>query len=125
MKINEQIKTYRLGRGLSQEQLGNELGVSHAAISDMERGITSHIPTKLIEGMLRLDVISGNPKSILAKDITVQELIDTVFSIQTKVGDIWNLLNPNKPAQENYNEPLKELEGKPPYEDDGKENRFL
>lgn len=35
--------------GESQEEFGKRFGISHAAVSDLERGITDHIPTKIFE----------------------------------------------------------------------------
>jgi len=39
-KLSEKIKELRTSKGASQEELGKVLGKSHAAISDIERGIT-------------------------------------------------------------------------------------
>ena len=93
MKINELIRKYRLDKHLSQEELGNMLGVSHASVSDMERAVTNHLPTKLVEMLMGIETVSDeNPKSMLAEHITVQELIDTIHSIKTDTWDIKNIL---------------------------------
>ena len=56
MKIHELIKKYRLSRGLSQSEYGKELGISHAAISDIERGKTTHIPAKVVEHIMGFEI---------------------------------------------------------------------
>ncbi|HLD90709.1 hypothetical protein A2274_00280 [candidate division WWE3 bacterium RIFOXYA12_FULL_43_11] len=38
--LGRKIKEYRLKAGKSQDELGRFLGKSHAAISDLERGVT-------------------------------------------------------------------------------------
>lgn len=49
MNIFEIIKVKRLALKESQSEFGKRFGISHAAISDLERGKTTHIPVKLIE----------------------------------------------------------------------------
>lgn len=47
--IPDMIWSYRMDHNLSQKELGEKIGVSHAAVSDLERGITNHLPIILIE----------------------------------------------------------------------------
>lgn len=47
--IPDMIIKYRFDHGMSQEELGKKIGVSHASISDMERGETKHLPIILVE----------------------------------------------------------------------------
>ena len=48
-KINELILDKRKELGENQEQFAKRFGFSRVAVSDLERGITTHIPVKLIE----------------------------------------------------------------------------
>ena len=52
VKVNELIKEFRQAHGFSQSDLGDRVGVSHAAISDMERGVTQHIPVLLVDTLI-------------------------------------------------------------------------
>ncbi len=47
--IKDLIKQKRLGLKESQTEFGKRFGVSHASISDIERGKTSHIPIGIVE----------------------------------------------------------------------------
>jgi len=49
MNVGELTKEKRLELGENQEKFGKRFGVSHASISDIERGVTTHIPVKLTE----------------------------------------------------------------------------
>lgn len=47
--IGDKIKELRLLSGLSQEELGNRVGVQRAAINKYEKGVVENIPIKTIE----------------------------------------------------------------------------
>ena len=59
MSFNDLIEECRQSTGLSQEQFGKILGVSHAAVSDLERGRTSRISQKLFHVLLDYIVREG------------------------------------------------------------------
>lgn len=49
MNVGDLIKQKRLQLKENQSVFGERFNISHAAVSDMERGKTTHIPYKLIE----------------------------------------------------------------------------
>lgn len=52
--IGARIRAARQAKGWSQEELGRRFGVSHAAISDLERGVTQKIDINDLERLARL-----------------------------------------------------------------------
>ena len=58
MNLGSNIKTLRLMKGLSQEELGARIGVKRAAVNKYEKGLVENIPIKTIE---RLGAILGVP----------------------------------------------------------------
>ena len=48
MDVGEFIKERRIENKQSQLEFGKMFGISHAAVSDIERGITTHIPISMI-----------------------------------------------------------------------------
>jgi transcriptional regulator with XRE-family HTH domain len=75
--IGERIKSLRLLADMSQEELGNRVGVQRAAINKYEKGIVTNIPISTIEKMADLFDVSptyivgwgdsGNPLAIEVK----------------------------------------------------------
>ena len=55
MKIKELIKNKRIELKESQEDFGKRFGLSHAAISDLERGVTLSITEHM------MNFLFGNP----------------------------------------------------------------
>ncbi len=49
MDVGEIIRLKRKELKESQGRFGKRFGISHAAVSDLERGVTTHIPSKLFE----------------------------------------------------------------------------
>lgn len=49
MNVGEIIRNKRIELGETQKRFGKRFEISHAAVSDLERGITKHIPLKLFE----------------------------------------------------------------------------
>lgn len=52
--VGARIREAREAKGWSQEELGQRYGVSHAAISDLERGVTQKIDIDDLERLARL-----------------------------------------------------------------------
>ena len=48
-KIAERIRIHRLMKGLSQQNMADELGITVAAFSNIERGVTDITVTRLLE----------------------------------------------------------------------------
>jgi transcriptional regulator with XRE-family HTH domain len=75
--IGERIKSLRLLADMSQEELGNRVGVQRAAINKYEKGIVTNIPISTIEKMADLFDVSptyivgwgdsGNPLALEVK----------------------------------------------------------
>lgn len=75
--IGERIKSLRLLADMSQEELGNRVGVQRAAINKYEKGIVTNIPIATIEKMAELFDVSptyivgwgdrGNPLALEVK----------------------------------------------------------
>ena len=53
MKISEWVKNKRLSLGQNQKEFGFRFGLSHAAISDMERGKVKHISEDMLNFILQ------------------------------------------------------------------------
>ncbi len=70
-KLSEKIKELRTSKGASQEELGKVLGKSHAAISDIERGITD---VSVQELSLIADFFH-TPISYFTEESTVQNFV--------------------------------------------------
>ena len=49
MKVGERIKTYRLDKGWTQEELGKQLGVGEAAIQKYESGQVQNLKSSTIK----------------------------------------------------------------------------
>ena len=56
MTLQEQLIYYRKKQGLSQEQLGNQIGVSRQTVSKWELGLTTPEMDKLIQMSRLFDV---------------------------------------------------------------------
>ena len=85
--VGEKIKELRLLSGLSQEELGNKVGVQRAAINKYEKGTVTNIPIATIEEMARVFDVSptyllgwgehqGNP---LAMEVKVLQGVKTFY----------------------------------------------
>jgi len=71
-EIGRRIRIAREEAGLTQGELGNHLGVSHAAISDLERGILKKIDVFDLEKIAR---ILGKPMAYFLGRETGQEMM--------------------------------------------------
>jgi transcriptional regulator with XRE-family HTH domain len=89
IKIGENIKKLRLERGKTQGELGKFLGISHVAISDIERGKTKLKVDTLLRiadffGIVTKDIKFYKPEKImnkekLLKNYTLEELADLII----------------------------------------------
>ena len=61
--IGNKIRDLRILSGLSQEELGNRLGVKRAAINKYEKGVVTNIPISTVEKMA--EVFDVNPGHIV------------------------------------------------------------
>lgn len=68
LNMAEVVKECRLSRGLSQSDFGELVGISHAAISDIERGRTIKISQRLfpivVDFIVRFGFIDNLPQAI-------------------------------------------------------------
>lgn len=85
MIIGERIKQERIKRGLSQEQLGNMLGVSKVSVCGYETG--NRIPN--MDTFIKLvDVLDIEPNYILGRDADVINDKDESYVIKMAKDDI-------------------------------------
>jgi transcriptional regulator with XRE-family HTH domain len=61
-KVAERIRIARLSKGLSQQNVADELGITVAAYSNIERGVTDISVTRAFQ---IADVLSVNPSHLL------------------------------------------------------------
>lgn len=73
--ISQRIKRHRKQRGLTQQQVGDAIGVSRVAVSRWESGSIKDMKRENLIGMARLF------------QITLDELLDTVTTIGDQVAD--------------------------------------
>lgn len=85
LKMNELIREYRLVRKLSQSDLGKELGVSHAAVSDLERGRTLKMSPKLFHLLLNFIITSGFIETLPEKITNIRG----GYPLREEVGFKW------------------------------------
>ena len=78
--IGDRIKNLRTLAGLSQEELGNRVGVQRAAINKYEKGTVTNIPIQTIEKMA--NVFDVSPASIVGWQTAVSE---DVLALEVKV----------------------------------------
>lgn len=102
--MGDRIKHLRILAGLSQEELGNRVGVQRAAINKYEKGTVTNIPIQTIEKMATVfdvsptyivgwDTLNTNPLAAEAKILRGvkhfygQEVVDAIH-IYTNLNDI-------------------------------------
>ena len=76
--IGDRIKNLRLLAGLSQEELGNRVGVQRAAINKYEKGLVTNIPIVTIEKMAMLFDVSPTYIVGWKEDVSGQSLASEV-----------------------------------------------
>ena len=88
--MNDRIRELRTLHGLSQEELGNRVGVQRAAINKYEKGIVENIPIKTIEKLALVFDVSptylvgwnGENTNPLAAEVKVIRGVKTFFGIE-------------------------------------------
>lgn len=91
MNFNEKLINLRKSKGLSQEELGNELKVSRQTVSKWESG--QSYPD--FQRLVLLSDYFGLTLDELVKDIDVQEVRDKNISSE-KINSIYNDVNTAK-----------------------------
>ena len=71
MKTMDKIKTLRIKKGYSQEELGKIIGVQKAAINKYETGIVTNIPSDKIK--LLANVFNVSPVYLMAWEIVPEK----------------------------------------------------
>lgn len=85
MIVGQRIKTARLNKNLSQEELGNLLGVTKVSVCGYERG--TRIPT--LSTFLKLsEVLELEPDYLLGRDISIISEPDSAYSVKMATEDI-------------------------------------
>ena len=87
--IGERIKELRMISGLSQEELGNRVGVQRAAINKYEKGIVENIPIKTIEKIAMVFDVSptyivgwnGENSNPLAAEVKVIQGVKVFYGV--------------------------------------------
>lgn len=85
MIIGERIKLARKAKHLSQQELGDLLGVTKVSICGYEKGV--RIPT--IENFIQLlDVLDLTPDYLLGRDVNVVSEDEELYSVKMANEDI-------------------------------------
>lgn len=104
MIIGNRIKEARKNKGLSQQQLGDLLGVSKVSVCGYETG--TRIPT--MENFLQLvEILDLTPDYILGRDIDVIAEDTEPYTIKLSKQDI-EIINELKKYNELYNMLIKD-----------------
>lgn len=88
MNIGSYIKKFRLGKGMTQQDLANKLGVTKQSISCWERNEKIPSGDKVVEIMTRLDADSF----ITDPDLRYQQMNAKIDELNEKIDNISNLL---------------------------------
>lgn len=99
MIIGNRIKEARKTKGLSQQQLGDMLGVSKVSICGYETG--TRIPT--LENFLQLvEILDLTPDYILGRDVTVISENEEPYTVKMSKQDL-NIIHELKKYNRLYN----------------------
>lgn len=71
MKVGERIKTYRLDKGWTQEELGKQLGVGKAAIQKYESGQVQNLKSGTIKTLC--EVFDAQPFDFIFDDLVLDK----------------------------------------------------
>lgn len=91
MNVGEKIKKYRLEQGMTQEELGKELGVGKAAVQKYESGQVQNLKSAHIKKLCALfnrrpwDFIFDDEDEIIKKDVILT--IDEINLLREKFGN--------------------------------------
>lgn len=99
MLIGERIKKARIEKGLSQEELGNMIGVSKVSVCGYEKG--TRTPT-LENLLLLLDILNITPQYVLGQDKNVIAESDTNYNMYMAKEDL-EIIKELKNYRELYN----------------------
>jgi transcriptional regulator with XRE-family HTH domain len=98
--MGERIKRLRTERGLTQEELGNRVGLKRAAINKYEKGNVENMKRSIVEKMSA--IFDVTPSYLMALD---EDSDSNILTIYNKLNDV------NKKAAYNFaKERLKEQE---------------
>ena len=85
MIVGQRVKTARLNKNLSQEELGNLLGVTKVSVCGYERG--TRIPT--LSTFLSLsEILDLEPNYLLGRDVKVVSEQDAKYCVKMAKEDI-------------------------------------
>ena len=76
--IGDRIKNLRIMYGLSQEEVGNRVGVQRAAINKYEKGLVTNIPLTTVEKLATLFDVSPTYIVGWTEDVSGQSLSSEV-----------------------------------------------
>lgn len=85
MGIGANIKRLRLERGMTQEELGNLLGVKKAAVQKYESGLVQNLKQSTIRKLCEIfdttpaTFIYEEPEDLLRDSVNCIEMVQTVF----------------------------------------------
>lgn len=71
MKVGERIKTYRLEKGWTQEELGKKLGVGKAAVQKYESGQVQNLKSSTIKTLC--DLFNAKPFDFIFDDFDLDD----------------------------------------------------
>lgn len=93
MKVGERIKTYRLERGWTQEELGKQLGVGKAAIQKYESGQVQNLKSATIKTLC--DLFNAQPFDFIFDDLALDDKPEIYIrnSKHDKIMDIFTKTN--------------------------------
>jgi len=74
------IKAWRVHRGLTQEQLGERIGKTHGAVSQLERGIVGYTQP-MLEALA--DALQCEPQDLIMRDPNseIWSVFDTILKL--------------------------------------------
>lgn len=89
MTVGERIKTYRLNKGWTQEELGKQLGVGKAAIQKYESGQVQNLKSATIKTLCEL--FNAQPFDFIFDDFVLDDKPEIVI-YNTAYDELMELL---------------------------------
>lgn len=93
--FSERLIRLRKEKGLSQEQLGDKIGLKRSAIHKMEKGITVNPKRSTVEKLAKLFGVSGsyilcmtNNKNSIDEEVTAQTFANEVKALLNKTDGL-------------------------------------
>ncbi len=105
MIAGDRIKEERIKRGLSQEELGNLLGVSKVSVCGYEK--KTRTPTLDVFVKI-IDILNIEPYELLNRNINVVCESDEAYGIKISKDEL-NIINELRKDKKLYNEILKKI----------------